>query len=100
MRHEHAVVVDLIDELRMRAWARANHVPTDQRPDSWHPIVLDEMSRKDLDTVAWTSDDSGIGSAYVPVVPTNVYVVHPGHTGTDEPRINRNSSLTERYVVG
>jgi hypothetical protein len=39
--------LDFIEELRMRRWARENYVPNDQRDLSWHPVILDEMSRKD-----------------------------------------------------
>ena len=46
----HTQPVDLIAELRLRQWARANYVPAEIRRDSqWHPIVLDEMQRKDAD---------------------------------------------------
>lgn len=39
--------VDLIEELRLRRWARENYVPATQRDTTWHPIILDEMGRKD-----------------------------------------------------
>jgi hypothetical protein len=39
--------VDLIEELRLRRWARENYVPADQRSRSWHPVILEEMLRKD-----------------------------------------------------
>ena len=39
--------LDFIEELRLRRWARENFVPVEQRLPSWHPIVLDEMDRKD-----------------------------------------------------
>jgi len=39
--------VDLIEELRLRRWARENYVPSEQRVRSWHPVILDEMLRKD-----------------------------------------------------
>jgi hypothetical protein len=41
--------LDFIQELRLRRWARENYVPVDQRETAWHPVVLDEMSRKDLE---------------------------------------------------
>lgn len=45
--------VDFIAELRLRQWARNNYVAADERCDSdWHPIVLDEMRRKDADLQA------------------------------------------------
>ncbi len=39
--------LDLIEELRLRRWARENFVPVEQRLPNWHPIILDEMGRKD-----------------------------------------------------
>lgn len=41
--------VDLVEELRLRRWARLNHVPADERDGDWHPIVLDEMSLRDAE---------------------------------------------------
>ena len=41
--------VDFIEELRLRRWARENYVPPDRRERSWHPIVHDEMKRKDTE---------------------------------------------------
>jgi len=43
--------LDFVAELRLRQWARQNYVPPEYRRDSdWHPVVLDEMRRKDADT--------------------------------------------------
>ena len=39
--------VDFIEELRLRRWAREHYVPLNQRKQSLHPVVLDEMNRKD-----------------------------------------------------
>lgn len=39
--------LDLIEELRLRRWARENYVPDGQRQSSWHPVVHEEMSKKD-----------------------------------------------------
>ena len=39
--------VDFIEELRLRRWAREHYVPVEERNRAWHPIVLDEMLRKD-----------------------------------------------------
>lgn len=44
-----AVEVDLIAELKYRRWARENYVPAPQRDAQWHPIILDEMNRKDAE---------------------------------------------------
>ena len=42
-----AADVDMIEELRLRRWAREHYVPRNERQNNWHPVVLDEMSRKD-----------------------------------------------------
>jgi len=39
--------VDFIEELKLRRWAREHYVTNDQRQSSWHPVVLDEMAKKD-----------------------------------------------------
>jgi len=41
--------VDFIEELKMRRWARENYVPRDKRQGTWHPVVHDEMEKKDQD---------------------------------------------------
>lgn len=42
----------MIEELKMRRWARENYVPKDKRAHSWHPVVHEEMEKKDYDDVA------------------------------------------------
>jgi len=39
--------LDLIEELRLRRWARENYVPRGLRQNAWHPIVHEEMRKKD-----------------------------------------------------
>jgi hypothetical protein len=39
--------LDVIEELRLRRWARENYVPRSRRQLSWHPIVHEEMEKKD-----------------------------------------------------
>lgn len=39
--------VDFIEELRLRRWARENYRPAELRESSLHPVVIDEMNRKD-----------------------------------------------------
>ncbi len=42
--------VSLIQELRLRLWARRNYVPAElRRDDEWHPLVLDEMRCRDAE---------------------------------------------------
>ncbi len=44
---EGGVGVDPIEEMRLRAWARRNYVPQDDRESEWHPVILEEMRRKE-----------------------------------------------------
>ena len=39
--------VDPIEEIRLRTWARRNYTPMHKRDETLHPIILDEMKRKD-----------------------------------------------------
>ena len=41
--------LDFIQELRLRRWARENYAPAGEREASWHPVILDEMNKKDLE---------------------------------------------------
>jgi hypothetical protein len=43
--------VDFIEELRLRRWAREHYVPEDERKSSWHPIVHEEMNRRDIEVI-------------------------------------------------
>jgi hypothetical protein len=44
--------LDFIEELRLRRWARENWVPREERQDSWHPVVHQEMEKKEVETGA------------------------------------------------
>lgn len=41
--------LDAIEELKLRRWARENYVEDVDRDQSWHPVILDEMSRRDIE---------------------------------------------------
>ena len=41
--------LDFIEELRLRRWARQHYVARGHRDLTWHPVILDEMDRKDLE---------------------------------------------------
>ncbi|MBL8851451.1 MAG: hypothetical protein JNG89_17340 [Planctomycetaceae bacterium] len=55
-------MLDLVEELQLRRWARANHVPPAERDADWHPVILEEMLHKDmeLEEVAPTQRFDGI----------------------------------------
>ena len=42
--------VDFIRELQLRRWARENYVPQSQRESDWHPVIHDEMTRRDSES--------------------------------------------------
>lgn len=44
---EGEVDIDPVEEMRLRTWARRNYTPRHERDSNWHPIVLDEMRRRD-----------------------------------------------------
>lgn len=46
-----AAEMDFIEELRLRRWARENYVARQKREQSWHPVILDEMGRKEREQV-------------------------------------------------
>ncbi len=41
--------LDFIEELRLRRWARENYVPPDRRERNWHPVVHEEMTKRDTE---------------------------------------------------
>jgi len=41
--------LDFIEELRLRRWARENYVPHGERKQTWHPVIQEEMEKKDLE---------------------------------------------------
>lgn len=64
--------VDLVDELRLRRWARLNYVAADERSRRWHPVILDEMLRKDRETAL--EERAHPGRSYAPIAPAAVAV--------------------------
>lgn len=44
-----AAELDLVEEFRLRRWARENYVPLDSRCVDWHPVILEEMDRRDAE---------------------------------------------------
>ena len=48
---ESAGSIDPVEEMQLRTWARTHYLPPLQRDAKWHPVILDEMSRKDRERV-------------------------------------------------
>jgi hypothetical protein len=47
--------LDFIEELRLRRWARENFVPREERKHTWHPVIHEEMEKKDLESAVPTT---------------------------------------------
>ncbi len=59
--------IDLVQELRLRRWARENYVPAEYRDTAWDACVLDEMHRRDEELL--TADEYGeMARRVVPLV--------------------------------
>ena len=79
--------VDIIQEIRLRRWARENYVPAALRGPKWHPVVLDEMRGRDAELEALATGSTGStgaagsadGARFVPLAPATVYVLHEPH---------------------
>jgi len=41
--------IDVIEEMQLRTWARQHYIPPEDRDDDIHPVILDEMLKKDLE---------------------------------------------------
>ena len=41
-------LVEIVEEIRLRTWARLNYAAPEERDDTWHPIVLEEMDRNEI----------------------------------------------------
>jgi len=41
------IELDAVEEMRLRTWARQNYVPAEERDNQWHPVILEEMRRRD-----------------------------------------------------
>lgn len=82
-------VVDSRKTERLRQWARDHYLPRDERPASWHPIVLEEMRAIDGE-LGMVADADGSESLdlrfrYVPLAPTSTHFIHPAHAETPRP---------------
>lgn len=75
--------LDVIEELRLRRWAREHYVPAAERDGAWNAVVLDEMQQKDAE--AALAPDQHVGaSAYVPLHPGTFLTLHGPHAETEK----------------
>jgi hypothetical protein len=50
-----SVGLDIVEELRLRRWARENYAPLERRCVDWHPVILEEMDRRDAEVARLVS---------------------------------------------
>jgi hypothetical protein len=53
-------VLDFVEELRVRQWARRNWVPLNLRDLRWHAVILEEMSDRDRELMGVTDTDARV----------------------------------------
>ena len=78
MEPAQSVSTDLVQEFRLRRWARENYVPIEYRDSTWHDVVLDEMQRKDQEqsAVDWYAEVVG---RIVPLAPDHGPILRGPH---------------------
>lgn len=92
------IPLDVVDELRLRRWARENYVSSTHRNLTWHPVVLAEMESKDGEmqaAVVAPHDEVGpsdseyarVAGALVPLHPGAFHVIHAPHMETEKTRV-------------
>lgn len=72
------ITTDLVEELRLRRWAREHYVAAGARDATWHTVILDEMRRRDGELAA--ADAYGdAAQRTVPLVPDFAPTLHGSH---------------------
>ena len=89
---------DIIQEFRLRSWARNNFVALENRSDSWHPIVLDEMQQHDRELQAEQKTEPAISLGYVPLAPSGQTIVHTAHATVKAPHMLRAAERQAKYA--
>ena len=69
--------VDIVEELRLRRWARENYLPPGER-DSQHPVVAHEMRLRDAEVIIEARCREPVG-AFVPLAPAPIREIHAAH---------------------
>ena len=69
--------LDPVAELKLRRWARLNHVPAADRDPRWHAVVWQEMTARDRELAALPVDVNHAGVRRL--------AVHAPHAGVRGP---------------
>lgn len=67
--------LNLIEELKLRRWARLNYLPPGERSADLHPVVLNEMQHRDAEDGRDFRDNVD-GTAIVPLNPVGTHQPH------------------------
>jgi hypothetical protein len=70
---QESIGIDLIRELRLRQWARTHYVTESERSVKWHPIVLEEMRRRDEELFEGGGQPLATSSQFVPLDPGAIF---------------------------
>ena len=100
MNREAKTAVSLAAEFRMRHWARVHYVSADLRKDTWNPIVLDEMNKKDeeMREAENNSMSARVSSMYVPLAPGVNRRIDEPHEEISSPYILKMQDPSTRYL--
>jgi hypothetical protein len=78
--------VDLVKEFRLRRWARQHYVAVEARLPGWHPVVLEEMCRRDSELES-RSRPTTAAASYVPLPPTDLQRLDYPHALASTPNL-------------
>lgn len=89
---------DLIDELRLRRWAREHYVPAGRRDVSWDPVVLEEMRLRDAELLTEERPYSRTESL-VPLPPASIPRLDPVHVAVAPPKMLEAAERAEYFYT-
>lgn len=92
------VGVDLIQEMRLRKWARDHYVPVNERNRHWHPVVLEEMEFRDNELTNDFFWQDLLAASFVPLEPVELRYDEP-HPAVPAPKLPLTVDATDERVI-
>lgn len=90
--------LDIIEELQLRRWARENYIPANERGTGVHPIIAEEMQRKDAEAIINARSREPL-SSFVPLAPTMIQKLHTDHQLPETPKMLQQRDRREEPVI-